>query len=72
MGWKHASSVVKKNFQVQQSVKKDMMTVFWDMEVSLANDFLKTGAIMNNVNSWGKIYLFNDSGMIFSMCETLC
>ena len=30
MKWKHTDSLVKKKFRVQQSVKKVMLTIFWD------------------------------------------
>ena len=42
MEWKHTDSPVKKKrFQVQWSVKKVMLTVFWDMKGRITIDFLE-------------------------------
>ena len=39
--WKHSNFPVKKNFWVQQSVKKVMLTTLWDMKGAIIIDFLE-------------------------------
>ena len=43
MEWKHINSLVKKTCQVQQSIKKVMLTVFSDMKETMTIDFLEKG-----------------------------
>ena len=37
--WKHIDFSVKKKFQIQQSVKKVIITVFWDRKGTITIDF---------------------------------
>ena len=37
--WKHTDSLVKKKFQTQLTLKKDMLTVIWDMGRSISVDY---------------------------------
>ena len=41
MEWKHIYSSVKKKLQAQQSVKKVMLIVSWDMKGFITIDFLE-------------------------------
>ena len=41
--WKHNNSPVKKKFQVQQSVKKVMLSVFWNRKEPIPIDFFENG-----------------------------
>ena len=45
MGWKHTDSPTKKKYQVQRSVKEEMLRVFCDMTGTIIIDFLEKGAI---------------------------
>ena len=56
MEWKCTDSPVKKTFWAQQSVKKLMLTVYWDMKGPISNDFFEK-TMLPFVNSWDKIYL---------------
>ena len=47
MEWKHAGSPVKKKFKVTQSVRKVLVTVFWDMHGVLLVDFAEHGTTVN-------------------------
>ncbi|GFO38037.1 histone-lysine N-methyltransferase SETMAR [Plakobranchus ocellatus] len=47
MTWKHPSSPVTKKFTVQQSVKKVMVTVFWDSRGMILLDILPKGESVN-------------------------
>ena len=49
MVWKHIVSPVKKKFCVQWSVKKVMLTVFWDVKGLITFDFLENDATVNSV-----------------------
>ena len=56
---------VKKMFQVQWSLKKVMLTVFWDMKTSMTIDFLEKGKTLNSVSYCQVVrkyfaYLLND------------
>ena len=44
--WKHIDSLVKKKFQVQQSVKKVMLIVFQNMKVPMTIGFLEKDATL--------------------------
>ena len=44
MEGKNIYSQVKKKFQAHQSLKKDMLTVFWDLKEPLTIDFFEKGA----------------------------
>ena len=50
MEWKHTDFPVKKRLLAQQSVKKVMMTVFWDMKELPIINFLEKGATVNSVS----------------------
>ena len=50
MEWKHRDSLVNKKFWVQQSLKKVMLTVFWDMKGPITVDFLEKGATVNSIS----------------------
>ena len=52
--------LVKKIFQVQQSVKKVMLTVFWDIKGPMTIDFLEKGATVNNTSTLAKFTLFTE------------
>ena len=41
---KHTDSPVKQMFLVQWSVKKGMLTIFWDMKVPITIDYLEKKA----------------------------
>ena len=59
MEWKHTDSVVKKMFWAHQSLKKVMLTVFWDMKGLITIDFPQKGAALDRVSySQGKIHPF--------------
>ena len=45
--WKHIDSPVKNKFWVQQSVKKVMLTVFWNMKGPIT---LEKGATVNSAS----------------------
>ena len=45
MEWKHTDTSVKKKILVKQSIKKIMLTVFWDMKRLITIDFFDKGAI---------------------------
>ena len=47
---KHTDFFGKKKFRAQQSVKKVMLTVFWDMKGPITIDFLEKGATVNNAS----------------------
>ena len=42
MEWKNTDSPVKKKFGAQLSLKKVILTVFWDMKGPITIDFLKS------------------------------
>ena len=48
MEWIHTDSQVKNEFLAQPSVKKVMMTVFWDMKWPITIDFLEKDATVNS------------------------
>ncbi|XP_067947100.1 histone-lysine N-methyltransferase SETMAR-like [Watersipora subatra] len=48
--WKHPSSPVTKKFRVQRSVKKVMLTVFWDVRGPITVSFLEQGTTVNSEN----------------------
>ena len=48
MEWKHTGTLVK--FWVQWSVKKVMLTVFWDMKRLIPIDFLEKGETVISVS----------------------
>ena len=48
--WKCTDSQVKKKFREQYSVKKVMLTVFWDMKGLITIDFLEKVATVNNAS----------------------
>ena len=48
MVWKRTVSPVKKKFCVQWSVKKVMLTVFWDVKGLITFDFLENDATANS------------------------
>ena len=43
-------SPVKEKFWVQQSVKKGLLIVFWDIKRSIIIDFIEIGATVNNAS----------------------
>ena len=45
--WKHNDSQVKKKFWAKQSVKKVMLTVFYDIKKPITVDFLEKGTTVN-------------------------
>ena len=47
MEWKHTDSLVQKRFWVKQSLKKVMLTVFWDMKEPITIHFLVKCATVN-------------------------
>ena len=69
MEWKHTDSQVKK-FRALWSVKKIMLTAFWDMKGLITNDFLEKGETVNNVSYcqffWqNSPYLLNNSCILY-------
>ncbi|XP_067929080.1 histone-lysine N-methyltransferase SETMAR-like [Watersipora subatra] len=48
--WKHPSSCVTKRFRAQRSVKKVMLTVFWDVRGPITISFLEQGTTVNSEN----------------------
>lgn len=50
MQWKHTASPVKKKFRAQRSVKKVMLTVFWDVKGPITISFLEKGTTVNSEN----------------------
>ena len=50
MEWKHIDFPVNKKFQAQHSVKKMMLTVFWDIKGPITIIFLKKGATINRAS----------------------
>ena len=65
---KHTDSSVKKMFLARTSVKKVMLTVFWDMKGLISIDFLEKKATVNRVSyclllRQNSLYLLNDSRM---------
>ena len=48
MEWKHTNFPIMKKFWVQWSVKKVMLSVFWDMKELLTIDFLEKVATANS------------------------
>ena len=48
MKWKRTDIPVKKKLWAQQSVKKVMLTVLWDMKRLITIDFLEKGATENS------------------------
>ena len=49
MKWKQTNSPVKKKFWVHQSVKKVMLTAFWNMKELITIDFLEKSETVNNL-----------------------
>ena len=66
MEWKYTDSLRKKKFWVQQSVKKVILTVFWDIKGFITIDFfekvrLQTLLPINNFSGGqNSLYLLND------------
>ena len=63
--WKCTDSLVKKKFQVHQSVKEAMLTVFCNMKGSIAISFLEKSATVNTASNCfflkqNSPYLLND------------
>ncbi|KAM7308721.1 histone-lysine N-methyltransferase SETMAR [Ixodes scapularis] len=50
MECKHAGSPVNKKFKSQQSTRKGMLTVFWDMQGPITISFLEEGSTVNSAN----------------------
>ena len=50
MKWKNTDSPVKKTFRAQQSGKKVMFRIFWDMKWPFTFNFLEKGATVNSVS----------------------
>ena len=50
MEWKHVSSPVKKKFKSQKSLRKVMLTVFWDRNGPITISFLERGNTVNSEN----------------------
>ena len=50
MEWKHVSSPVKKKFTSQKSLRKVMLTVFWDRNGPITISFLEKGNTVNSEN----------------------
>ena len=50
MEWKHVGSLVKKKFKSQQSTRKVILTVFWDMQGPITISFLQKESFVNSVN----------------------
>ena len=48
MEWKHLGSPVKKKFKTQPSTGKVMLTVFWDSEGPILEDYLEKGHTINS------------------------
>ena len=48
--WKYTDTPGKKKFQVQQSLKKVMLTVFWYMKGPIDIDFLEKGATVKSIS----------------------
>ena len=58
--WNHTDFPVKKKFWAQLSLKKVMLTVFWEMKGLMIIDFLEKGATLNSVLQLPIPYLLND------------
>ena len=60
MDEKYTESPVKEKFWTQRSVKKIMLTVFWDIKEPIATDFLEEGATIKKglptANPFSKIH----------------
>ena len=50
MEWKHVSSPVKKKFKSQKSLRKVMLTVFWDRNGPITISVLERGNTVNSEN----------------------
>ena len=48
--WKHVSSPVKKKFKSQKSLRKVILTVFWDRNGPITISFLERGNTVNSEN----------------------
>ena len=65
MEWKHTDFPVKKKFWAQQSGKKMMLTVFWNMKEPITIDFREKAATVNSTSYCQLLrqnspYLLND------------
>ena len=71
MEWKHIDSFVKKRFQLQQSVKKVMLTVFWGIKGLITIDFFEKYTNVNNA-SYCQLLKQNSLFSLNDRCVGVC
>ena len=65
MEWKHTNSPIIKTYRTQQSVKNEMLLLFWDMKGHIRIGFLEKGATVLSASYWqilrqNSLYLMKD------------
>ena len=69
-GGGNMDSLIKKKFQAQQSVKKVMLTVFWNMNRPITTDLFEKAGIVNGA-FYCQLLRQNSSNLLNDLCTSI-